>query len=191
MDLTPSLVADSAEAYEDVQPLFAVEDEHVEILPGMFADGEFGWRDPEWVVQWYYRRFLGAYPGAKRRAAEDAYGENTYEDVHAAIGGAVEADETTAKLDHLTTLEGVDVSIASAFLAFLHPERYVVCSEPEWETLLAAGEIDAAYPDPPSVPEYESYLATCRAVADRCSCSLWTLYRALWTLGEDERRNET
>jgi hypothetical protein len=191
MDLTPSLVADRAEAYREVQPLFAVEEEHVEILSGMFADGEFGWRDAEWVVQWYYRRFLGAYPDVQRRAAEDAYDENTYEDVRAALSEAVATDDTTAKLDNLTALDGVDVPLASAFLAFLHPERYLVCSQREWETLRAADEIDVPYPDPLSGSEYESYLATSRAVADRCDCSLWTLYRALWTLAEDERRTRS
>ena len=185
MELTPSLVDEMAAVYEERQPLFAAEAEHVEMLPGLLGDGEFGWRDAEWVVQWYYRRFLGSYPDAERRAAEDAYGENGYEDVHAALTGAVAAEGVADKLDRLTALCGVDVSVASAFLAFLHPECHLVCSEREWETLRAAGEVDAPYPDPPSASAYESYLATCRAVADRCDCSLWTLYRALWILGED------
>jgi hypothetical protein len=191
MDLTPSVVEESAETYRERQPLFAVEREHVEMLPGMFADGEFGWRDSEWVVQWYYRRFLGAYPDAERRAAEAAYDENTYEDVHEALQGATAAEGAVEKLDELTALDGVDASVGSAFLAFLHPERYIVCSEREWETLRTAGELDGPYPDPPAADTYESYVATCRAVADRCDASLWTLYRTLWTLGEvDDDRNE-
>lgn len=184
MDLTPSFLEDRAEAYPEIQPLSAVEREHVEMLPGMFADGEFGWRDPEWVVQWYYRRFLGSYPDAERRAAEDAYGQNSYEDVDEAIRGATAADSAIEKLECLTALDGVDVSMASAFLAFLHPERCIVCSEREWETLRAAGELDDPYPDPPAPEAYESYLATCRAVADRCDVSLWRLYRALWAAGD-------
>lgn len=191
MDLTRSLVETKADAYGEVQPLFAVEAEHMEILPEMLAGGDFGWRDPEWVVQWYYRRFLGGYPDAERRAAEEAYDQNTYEDVHSAITGAVGADDAATKLDHLTALSGVDVPVGSAFLQFLHPDRYLVCSEREWETLRRAGELDASYSDPPSVDEYEAYLETCRAVAERCDCSLWTLYRSLWTLGEDRHsRNE-
>jgi len=183
MDLTAATVASAAADYPDVQPLSAVEEDHVEMLPEMFESGEFGRRDPEWVVQWYFRRFLGAYPDEKRRVAEDAYAENTYEDVLDAIGGAREAGDARAKLGCLTALEGVDVSVGSAFLQFLHPDRYLVCSEREWETLRAAGKIDAAYPDPPSVDDYETYLATCQSVADRCDCSLLTLYRALWTIG--------
>jgi hypothetical protein len=184
MDLTPSFVAESADTYREIQPLFAVEREHVEILPGMFADGEFGWRDPEWVVQWYYRRFLGGYPDAERRAAEAAYDENTYEDVHSAISGAVSADDVAGKLDEVTAVRGVDVPVGTAFLAFLDPDRYIVCSEHEWEALRATGELETPYPDPPDAAAYESYLETCRTVADRCEVSLWQLYRALWTIGE-------
>ncbi|MFT4922602.1 MAG: hypothetical protein ACI8XM_001819 [Haloarculaceae archaeon] len=186
MDLTPSLVARTAAAYEEVQPLYAVEEEHREMLPEMLAGGDFGWRDPEWIVQWYYRRFLGAYPDDRRRAREDAYDENTYEEVRDAISGALDADDVAAKLDSLTALSGVDVPVGSAFCQFLHPDRYLVVSEREWEPLRAAGELDGPYPDPPSVAAYETYLGACRTVAERCDCSLWTLYRALWTVGAEQ-----
>jgi len=185
MDLTPALVARKADAYETVQPLYAVEAEHRETLPDALASGEFGWRDAEWVVQWYYRRYLGAYPDADRRAAEERYGENSYEAVHGAVADAVAADGTAAKLGSLTALSGVDVPVGSAFLAFLHPQRYLVASRREWETLRAAGELDAPYPDGPAIEDYERYLRTCRGVAQRCDCSLWTLSRALWTIGSE------
>lgn len=185
MDLTAEVVADAVDEYRTVQPLSAVEAEHLEMLPDTFESGGYGWRGPEWVVQWYYRRFLGGHPDADRRAAEDAYGENTYEAVHDAIDGAVEATETSEKLRHLTALDGVDVPVGSAFLQYMHPAEYVVVGERTWSVLRDAGELDAPYPDPPSVPKYERYLATCRAVADRCGCSLWDLYRTLWVLGRD------
>lgn len=185
MDLTPELVASRAAAYEEVQPLSAVEAEHAKILPGMLADGEFGWRDAEWVVQWYFRRFLGAYPDAERRAVEDAFNKNSYEAVRDALADAAATKNAAAKLDRLTQLTGVDVPVGSAFLQFLDPEAYIVCSAREWAPLQAAGELDGAYPDPLSIAAYERYLVTCRTVADRCDCSLGTLYRALWTLGGD------
>lgn len=185
MHLTAALVEDAIDEYPDVQPLSAVETEHLEMLPDTFERGEYGWRDPEWVVQWYYRRFLGGYPDAERRAAETAYGGNAYEDVRAAISGAVDADETPEKLQHLTALAGVDVPVASAFLQFVAPEAYVVVGERTWSGLHEAGELDGPYPDPPSVPTYERYVETCRAVADRCGCSLWDLYRTLWMLGDE------
>ena len=75
MELTGSLVEEKADEYRDVEPLYSVETEHVEMLRGTFASGEYGWRDAEWVVQWYFRRYLGAYPDPPSRAAYLTYQE--------------------------------------------------------------------------------------------------------------------
>ncbi|WP_049986016.1 hypothetical protein [Halobellus rufus] len=185
MELTAEAIDERVERYPDYQPLSTVEDEHVDLLPGTFADGDYGWRDPEWVVQWYGRRFLGAVPNADRRAIEDAYDENDYEDVHEAISAAVEADTAAEMLRRLTALSGVDVQIGSAFCQFIDPDRYVVIDERQWSTLRALGELDDDYPDSPTAADYEEYLETYRAIADRCDRSLWDLYRALWVFAEE------
>ena len=185
MNLTADIVADRSRAYPEVQPFSLVEDEHRELLPKMFRRGDYGWRDAEWVVQWYGRRFMSGFPDRDRRALEDAYDDNDYEAVHDAISAAVDADSAAGMLDHLTGLAGVDVPIGSAFCQFIDPERYVVVDERQWDMLHEAGELDAAYPDPPTVEDYERYLETYRVVAERCGCSLWDLYRALWVLGRD------
>jgi hypothetical protein len=185
MGLETAEMEAAVEAYPDRQPLAAVEREHLELLPKAFAEGDFGWRDAEWVVQWYYRRFLGAFPDEKRRAAEGAYGENDYEAVRDAIAGAVEADGAAAKLDQLTALSGVGVEVGSAFLQFIQPDAYLVMSHREWGVLHAVGELDTVYPDPASTADYERYLATCEALRDRCDCDLVGVYRALWVLGAD------
>lgn len=183
MELTRSRVDRAADEYAAAQPLYAVEAEHRELLPGTLRGGEYGWRDVEWVVRWYYRRLLGAYPDDERREAEDAFRDNDFEAVLDAVAAAVEADETRARLDALTALAGVDVPVASAFLQFLFPDRYVVVGEREWAVLRATGVLEAAYPDPPTAAHYERYLDRCRTLADRFDCDLWTLYRALWVLG--------
>jgi hypothetical protein len=190
MALTAEDVTAAADRYESTQPLAAVEAEHREFLPDLLASGEFGWRDPEWVVQWFYRRHLGTYPDRERREREAAYGENDYEAVQTALTTAAETDDSTEKLDALTALSGVDVPVASAFLAFLHPDRYLVCSEREWRALHAHGELDRSYPAPPTAGEYEDYIAVARAVAERCDCSLPTLARACWVLGADDESVE-
>ncbi|PSP66306.1 hypothetical protein BRC85_10505 [Halobacteriales archaeon QS_1_69_70] len=185
MGLETAKVEAAVEAYPDRQPMAAVEREHLELLPKAFAEGDFGWRDAEWVVQWYYRRFLGAFPDDRRRAREGAYGENDYEAVQMAIAGAVDADGAAAKFEHLTALSGVGVEVGSAFLQFIQPEAYLVVSHREWGVLHAADELEAAYPDPPSAADYERYLATCETLLDRCDCGLVGIYRGLWVLGAE------
>ena len=188
MDRFPEDVQSLATGYRAVQPLAVVEEEHLEILPSTLADGDYGWRDAEWIVQWYYRRFLGAYPDADRRAAEAVFGENDYEAVHAAITRAIEAEDDRSKLDLLTELSGVDVPLASAFLTFIQPSAYIVMSAMEWRVLHQSGELDDSYPDHPSAAAYRSYLDVCREIADRRDCDLWTVYTAMWRCWYEESR---
>jgi len=193
MELTPSLVEERAREYRETEMLYDTEREHVEDLPAAFAAGDYGWRDAEWVVQWYFRRYLGAYPDADRRAVESAYGENDFEEVRDTLSAVARADEDGERVRLLTTLSGVDVRVASAFLQFTFPEWYVVVGDREWAVLRAAEELEEPYPDPPGVADYLAYLDTCRNVADRCDCDLRTLYMALWRLWNDiqEREGDT
>jgi hypothetical protein len=182
MELSPETVESLAGEYAKSQPLATVEEEHLETLPAALSAGEYGWRDVEWIVQWYYRRHLGSYPDAERRAGEAAFRENEFDDLRAAIAGATAADATAAKLEALTGLAGVDTSVATAFLQFLEPAAYLVMSDHEWNALRACDEFARSYPERPSAAEYERYLETCRTAADRYNCDLQTLYRALWTV---------
>lgn len=191
MTLTRSLVDRLAAEYAAEEPLAAVEDEHLEMLPGAFTSGNFGWRDAEWVVQWYYRRHLGAYPNRDRRAREAAYRENDSEAVRDAIETAATADDLDDRLDALTDLGGVDLPVASAFLHYLSPNRYVVVGPREWHALRdavddASDALTESYPDPPSPAEYRNYLDTVRTLADDLDVDLQTLHRALWRYGDDE-----
>jgi len=182
MELTSSLVEERAREYRETEMLYDTEQEHLEDLPEAFAEGDYGWRDAEWVVQWYFRRYLGAYPDADRRAVESAYGENDFEDVRDVVSAVARAEDGGERVRLLTTLDGVDVRVASAFLQFVSPERYLVVGDREWAVLRAADELEDPYPDPPSVADYLAYLETCRDVADRCDCNLRTLRMALWRL---------
>ncbi|MFB6097116.1 MAG: hypothetical protein ABEJ74_06985 [Haloferacaceae archaeon] len=197
MTITRSLVERCAEEYRESEALYAVERENVDLLPGAFARDDFGKRDAEWVVRWYYRRFLGAYPDADRRRIEEAFERNEFETVRGAILDAVDAVnaddagvddsvDVAAAVDRLTDLAGVDVPVASAFLAFIDPDRFIVVGEREWSVLREHGELDEPYPEPVTVPEYERYLETCRAVAERVDCDLYTLYQTLWRLWKAE-----
>lgn len=186
MELTRSLVEAEAEEYLAVEPLAAVEQEHVDLLPRTFRGGEFGWRDVEWVVQWYFRRHLGAYPDDERRAAEGAFRDNDFEAVADALAAVVAERPLADRLDRLTALSGVDVPVASAFLLFGFPDRYLAVGDRTWRALRAAGELERARPDPLGVDDYLTFHAACRGLADRFGVDAWTLYRALWRLGAEE-----
>jgi len=178
--LTPAAVDDLAAAYEEAEPFDLVEREHVDTLPPALAAGDFGRRDAEWVVQWYYRR--RAIPDADRRAAEERFLDNDYEVLVDAITAAAAATDRERKLEQLRSLTGVDVAVGSAFLAFLHPETYVAIGEREWMGLYHAGELLDSPPPSFAAADYWRYLDTVSAVADRVDRDLWTVYRALWRL---------
>lgn len=182
MELTSSVVEEMAGEYRAEEPLAAVEQDHVEMLPSMFAEGEFGWRDAVWVVRWYYRRFLGAVPNADRRAGEAAFDDNDFDDVHSTIQDVSGSRDVEFQIDRLTSLDGVDVPVATAFLQFVDPATYLVVGEREWTVLEDAGEISTPYPSPPTTDDYRTYLEAARDVADRCHCDTWTLYQAIWRL---------
>ncbi|RQG97206.1 hypothetical protein [Natrarchaeobius chitinivorans] len=184
MELTRSLVESEARKYRKEAPLALVEEENLETLPGAFESGEYGRRDAAWIVRWYYRRFLGRYPDDERRAAEDRFWDNEFDDVRAAIADVVDATDAADGIDALTRLEAVDVPVASGFLTFVDPEEYVVVGPREWATLFEVGELSRSYPDSPSVEDYETYLERCRSLAEQFDCDLWTVYRALWRISD-------
>ena len=186
MELTRGLIEEKAEEYERAEPLVVRERDHLEAFPEAFSSGEYGWKDAEWVVRWYFRRYLGAYPDGRRREIEEAFAENDFADVRDAIAAASAAADVEENVRTLTTLSGVDVDVASAFLQFMEPESYVVVDDRAWGALRKAGELDEPYPDPPSAAAYERYLTTCRELSERLDCSLRELHCALWRLGPSD-----
>jgi len=184
IDLTRERIDALADEYGAREPFDLVEREHVETLPRAFARGDFGRRDAEWVVQWYYRR--GTVPDAERREAEERFLDNDYETMVGAIQGAAKAGSLDERLGRLTALTGVDVPVASAFLAFIRPEDCVAVGEREWTALRGAGELDEASPESITPAAYRQYVEAVRSVADRTDRDPWTVYRALWRVGAEE-----
>lgn len=184
MNLTRAVVEAKANEYRDSAPLYAVERDHLEMLPEAFQSGDFDYRDAEWVVRWTFRRHLGAYPEGERRDHEDAYGDNDEAAIRAALADALAADDPDAAVARLTDLDGVDVRVASAFLFFAAPDDFAPVGEREWTVLHDAGVLSRPYPDSLTPSAYVDYLEACRSLTDRFDCDTWTLYRALWQLGE-------
>jgi hypothetical protein len=204
VDLTAETIAERSAAYRAAEPIYAVEQEQRETLPDAFRAGEFGRRDAEWVVRWYFRRHLGAYPDRERRAVEERFESNPFDDVIAAIttateyvgddeggdaerntGGRGGADDVANAIAELTALDGVDVGVASAFLAFLAPESYPVVSEREWAVLRDHGALAESYPDPPDAEAYRRYRSACLEIAASTGHDIPSVTHALWRLGPD------
>lgn len=183
--LTTALVEELAGEYEAREPFDMREREHIDTFPEALSADDLHWRDTEWVVRWYFRRYLGDYPHEDRTAIEGAYGENDFPDVREALEAALASDDAANAIRRLTTLHGVDVRVASAFLAFFAPEAYIVVGERTWQALVSESELSERYPDPLTPTDYATYRRVCRETADRLGVSLWTLYRALWRLGGD------
>lgn len=190
MELTGSVIDAKAREYATSEPLYTVEQEHVELLPETLAGGSFGKRDVEWVVQWYYRRHLGGYPDRERRAAEEAFRENDFGTVLDLLATVGDAGGTAERVERLVTLEGVDVPVASAFLMFMFPDRHVAVGERAWAVLEAADELSDPYPDPLDVEDFQRFDGACRDIEDRFDVDGWTLYRALWRLGDEKAGTE-
>ena len=185
MALTREVVLEKAEEYAETEPLYAVESENIDTLPQAYRSGNYGWRDAVWVVRWYYRRYLGEYPDDQRRAGEAAFGDNEFDEVRTAIAEAASADDLDTKLETLTSLRGVAIPIASAFLMFLDPEEYVVIGDREWRVLAEDGTLDPDVPESFTTEDYTTYLEACREQCETFDCTMWTLYRAIWRLGAD------
>lgn len=182
MELTARAVERYVDAYREHEPLYPVEQESVESLPRAFRTGEYGRRDAQWVVRWYYRRYLGAFPDDERRTIESRFAAADFEEVREAIALAAEAspDEYEAAIDALADLPGANLPVASAFLAFSQPDAFIVVGDREWEVVSSQSDLPRRYPDPPSVEEYDDYLESSRRLADALNCTLRELYMTIW-----------
>ncbi|MFC6836854.1 hypothetical protein [Halomarina ordinaria] len=186
MELDCSVVDREARAYERREPFHEVERDQLETLPDAVAAGDVTWKDVEWVVWWYFRRHLGAYPHRRRLDVEERFRSNDWEDVREMVEAVGKVDTDEERLACLETLDGVDTGVASALLQYLRPDAYLAVDERTWDALRAAGVLSTPYPDPPSTTAYQRYLERCRTLAERCDVDLQTVYRALWRLGGDE-----
>lgn len=181
MELTARVVREYAREYAETEPLYAVEQDHVEMLPSTFASSEYGRRDVQWVVEWFFRRYLGSYPDKRRREIEAQFRENDFGQIQETLAAVTEQEEQTAEnLRLLTALDGVDVPVGSAFLQFTFPDRYVTVDSRVWELLRESGELEKNYPDPPSIDTYLTFHERCRTLGERFDVDAWTLYRGLW-----------
>ncbi|WP_418282570.1 hypothetical protein [Halorubrum sp. DTA98] len=191
MELAPADVDRYVAAYRAEEPLYPVEQESIESLPDAFRAGEYGPRDAEWVVRWYFRRDQSAYPHEERREIEERFADVDMGKVKAAIADAIEAidgssgdpDEPAAHegaLAALTRLPAVDVRVGSAFLTFINPDMYVPIGAREWTAVRQLTSLEGPYPDAPSIEEYGRYLAAVRDLRNRLDRDTRSIYMTIW-----------
>lgn len=183
MDLTQAAFDRYLEEYRESEPLYTVEQQSIETTPDAFRNDDFGPRDAEWIVRWYFRRYLGAYPHRDRRNAEEAFAETDFRTMRTTILDAVDAVEigdTASAIEYLTSLPAVDTEIATAFLQFMSPDDYLVVGDREWTVVAAVTDLPDSYPDKVDAAAYAEYLDAVRSLAGRYDSSLWECYMAIW-----------
>lgn len=212
MDLTTADVAARAdehvETYRETAPFHPVEAESIETLPAAFRSGDYGRRDVEWVVRWYFRRRVDAIDHDERRAVEEAVEDVEPRRLRGAMWDAVDALEEGGSdgegdrngdsprpahhraLDALTGLPGVDVAVASALLWFLDPDRFLVVGDREWRVVAALTDLDPGYPEPMTPAAYDRYLDAVRTLADRLDVGHWHLYMVIQRVYAEEFEEE-
>lgn len=166
----------AAGAYAKEHPLARVEDDRLETLPDAFYEGTFHWKDAEWVVRWWSRRELDG--GSRDR--ERPFRRNEMAALETAIESVVGTDALQARLEYLTSLEGVDVELASAFLQFIDPADYAVIDRRSWTVLANANRVTGEFPTPVDEATYERFLTSCRDLSRNTLCPVIDIGRALW-----------
>ncbi|WP_050032240.1 hypothetical protein [Halorubrum halophilum] len=190
-------VADHVEAYRESAPFHPVEAEAIGSLSDAFRAGEYGKRDVDWVVRWYFRRAVTDIDHEERRAVEAAVADTEPRELRGAMWDAIDAlDEEAADgardpphrraLDALTQIPGVDTEVGSALLWFLEPDEYFVVGEREWAVVAAltgdarsGADLDGPYPEPMTVDAYDRFLDGVRDLADRLGVDHWHLYMVI------------
>ena len=194
------------ETYREAAPFYPVEAEAIGSLGDAFRAGDYGRRDVEWVVRWYFRRRVATIDHDERRAVEEAVEGADPRDLRGALWDAIDAlAETDAEddpgaegdrdatapahhraLDALTRIPGVDVAVATALLWFLEPDRFPVGGDREWRVVAALTDLDEGYPDPMTPAAYDRYRDAVRTLSERLGVDGWRLYMVIQRVYAEE-----
>lgn len=174
--------------YERAEAFYLVEEERLETMPESVREGSISWKDGEWLVRWYYRRFLSSAYNARATEVEGAYRSNDWPTIRDTLRSVIDIDDPAERVAQVSTLDGIDVPVATGMLYFIDPTRDIVMSEREWRGLEIAGELGESYPRRVTPSDYRTYLEVCDEVTDRLDVTFIELQRALWRLTEDRTK---
>lgn len=177
MTLSRQLLEAKAKDYED--QYYEEELERLETLPRKFANDGWVMDDLEWIIKWK----VGV---AFEKPVLRHFRSNDEAAIREAIEEAVSAQSVGERVRALTSLKGIGVPVASAFLLFVDPDRFTLIDVRAWQALLDAGYFDQELSETPTVEEYLLYLGACWALANQYDVKLRTLDMALWALGGEE-----
>src|SRR5262249_34146890 len=133
--------------------------------------------------QYTRENLLAIFDWKTKRRGRSRLSANTDEEIADALHIAVSARTERAATSVLLGLHGVNVPVASAFLAAINPERYMVI---DYRALEALGFRGSRYYS--SVRFYLAYLNTCRSIARSWKVRLRDLDRALWQWSKSRKR---
>ena len=161
------------ETYREAAPFYPVEAEAIGSLGDAFRAGDYGRRDVEWVVRWYFRRRVATIDHDERRAVEEAVEGAEPRELRGALWDAIDAlAETDAEDDPDAEAD----PHATALLWFLAPDRYPVVGDREWRVVAALTDLDEGYPDPMTPAAYDRYRDAVRTLSERLDVDGWRLY---------------
>lgn len=148
------------------------EDDRLSSLADSFVDGSWTTEDIEWIVRWKSPRVMGY------------FSKNDPDTVRERVEDTLATRRIRQKMNHLTSLDGVGVRVASAILTFMDPTQFTVMDRRAWQALVEMGYLPEGFATDPDVDAYLVYLGVCWALSNEHDVSLRTLNRALWDLGE-------
>jgi hypothetical protein len=108
--------------------------------------------------------------------------KNPDEFVGAVTGTALSTPNERLRIEVLTLLDGVDWPTASVILHFAHRDPYPIL---DFRALWSLG---IEKPPKDDFPFWQAYTQTCRGLAEKHSCTMRTLDRALWQYSKEHQR---
>jgi hypothetical protein len=139
--------------------------------------GDFSKENLRIIYRWKMQSF--SYLGSEKRYFDNNSDSDIRDTLRAVVDELEKSDVPRRPLRELQALKGVGLSVASAILTAIFPDRLTVI---DVMALRALG-----IPNPPVLNEcfYSQYLSFCRAEAMRLGINLRDFDRALWQWGHD------
>lgn len=175
--ISPELIQMKSEEYKENYP---EEEKILSEMPAKFEQGTWDKEDIDWiVVEWKLERFPDSF---------STFPQNDIDDIRPAVDKCLKSNTIRGKIEAFTNdtnISGVGVSVATAILVFMEPDRFTLIDKFAWKALRSFGYLNEPYASP-NIDQYLIYLGTCRTLAYEYDVDLRDLDRALWMTGREQ-----